>query len=70
MVERVGVAKSTYLRIEKGDPTVSLGAYAMTFFALGFGTALGQVLDAGDDDEDLLLEATALPKRVRARKST
>jgi DNA-binding XRE family transcriptional regulator len=35
MAERVGVSKGTYLRVEKGDPTVSLGAYAMALFVLG-----------------------------------
>ena len=69
MTERVGVSKSTYVRLERGDATVSLGAYAMTFFVLGFGPLLGDVLDAGSDDEGLLLEASRLPKRVRARRA-
>lgn len=29
VAERLAVAKSTYLRVEKGDPTVSMGVYAM-----------------------------------------
>ena len=29
MAERIGVSKSTYQRLEAGDPTVSLGACAM-----------------------------------------
>lgn len=29
MAGRVGVAKATYLQIERGDPSVSMGAYAM-----------------------------------------
>ena len=28
MAERVGSAKSTYLQVEKGDPSVSMGVYA------------------------------------------
>lgn len=35
MAERVGVAKSTNTRIEKGDPAVAMGAYAMVLFVLG-----------------------------------
>ena len=31
MAERLGVAKRTYLKIEKGDPSVALGTYAMAF---------------------------------------
>ncbi len=69
MAERLGIAKSTYLKIEKGDPTVSMGAYAMTFFALGFDAALAEILDAKRDDQGLLLDAERLPQRVRPRKT-
>jgi transcriptional regulator with XRE-family HTH domain len=48
MAERLGVAKSTYLRVEKGDPTVSMGTYAMALFVLGFGDALGDLVDPGE----------------------
>mgnify|MGYP000054459816 CR=1 FL=1 len=34
MVERMGVATNTYRRVEKGDPTVAMGAYAMALFCL------------------------------------
>jgi DNA-binding XRE family transcriptional regulator len=68
MAERLGVAKSTYLRVEKGDPTVSLGVYAMALFALGFGDALGDLVDPGRDDQGLLLDAQRLPKRVRTKR--
>ena len=69
MAERSGVAKSTYLRVEKGDPTVSLAVYAMALFVLGFGDALGELVDPGRDDEGLLLDAERLPKRVRPKKA-
>lgn len=69
MAERLGVAKSTYLKIEKGDPTVAMGAYAMALFALGFDTALGEIIDPRRDDQGLLLDAERLPKRVRPRKT-
>lgn len=57
MAERIGVAKSTYLKLEKGDPTVALGTYAMAFFVLGFGETLGEILDARKDEQGLLLDA-------------
>ena len=69
MAERIGVAKSTYVRIEKGDPTVAMGAYAMALFVLGFGEALGNLVDAGHDELGLLLDEERLPKRVRVEKS-
>jgi len=68
MAERTGLAKSTYARIEKGDPTVRLGAYAMALFILGFGEALGNLTDARRDDEGLLMDEERLPKRVRIKK--
>lgn len=69
MAERVGVAKSTYARIEKGDPAVAMGAYAMVLFVLGFGEALGDLVDARRDEQGLLLDEERLPQRVRIRKS-
>jgi DNA-binding XRE family transcriptional regulator len=66
--ERLGVAKSTYVRVEKGDPTVSMGVYAMALFVLGFRDAFADLVDASRDQEGLLLEAQRVPKRVRPVK--
>jgi DNA-binding XRE family transcriptional regulator len=68
MAERIGSAKSTYLKVEKGDPSVSMGVYAMTLFVLGFGDAIGDIVDPRRDDVGLLLDAERLPKRVRPKK--
>lgn len=68
MAERLGVAKATYLRVEKGDPSVSMGVFAMTLFVLGFADALPDLVDPGRDDQGLLLDAQRLPKRVRVKK--
>jgi DNA-binding XRE family transcriptional regulator len=65
MSERIGVSKQTYQRIEAGDPSVGIGAYAMTLFVLGLGSPLEQIADQARDDQGLLLEAERLPKRVR-----
>jgi len=70
MAERVGVAESTYLRAEKGDPTVALGVYAMVLFVLGLGDALTDLIDPRHDDQGLLLDVERVPKRIRARKSS
>lgn len=64
MCERLGVSKSTWQRMEKGDPTVSVGAYAQALFALGLGTPFAELADQGNDEQGLLLEAEMLPKRV------
>ena len=68
MAERTGLAKGTYLRIEKGDPSVAMGAYAMALFVLGFGEAFTNLTDARGDEEGLLLDEERLPKRVRIKR--
>ena len=68
MAERLGVAKGTWSRVEKGAPTGAMGVYAMALFVLGFGDALGDLVDARRDDQGLLLDVQRLPKRVRVRK--
>jgi DNA-binding XRE family transcriptional regulator len=68
MAERIGSAKSTYLKVEKGDPSVSMGVYAVVLFVLGFGDAVSDIVDPRRDDVGLLLDAERLPKRVRPKK--
>ena len=68
MAERIGVAEATYLRIERGDPTVGVAAYAMPLFVLGLGTPFAEVADAARDEQALVLDVERLPTRVRARK--
>ena len=69
MCERVGISRSTWQRMEKGDATVSLGAYVQALFVLGLGTPLTDLVDPGNDEQGLLLETEHLPKRVTAPKA-
>lgn len=69
MAERMGVAPNTYRGVERGDPTVAMGAYAMALFVLGFGGALGEVADVSRDEIGQQLDEERLPKRVRVRKT-
>lgn len=68
MMERVGVSKVTYLKVEKGDPRVGIGIYGTTLMALGLGTPLEHVADPAEDEEGLALEEARLPERVRPRR--
>ena len=72
VAERLRVSRATYTRIEKGDPSVALGAYAQALFVLGFGAIFGDVIDQRKDDHGLLLDADRVPKRMRIKplKST
>jgi transcriptional regulator with XRE-family HTH domain len=69
MTERMGVSKSTYLRVEKGDSSVTLAVYAMALYVLGFGDRFGDLADASHDDTGLMLDEERLPKRVRRKKA-
>ncbi|MCX6990404.1 MAG: helix-turn-helix domain-containing protein [Chlamydiae bacterium] len=69
MAQRIGIHRSTYSKIEKGDPMVGLGAYAAALFSLGFGAPLGDLIDQRNDDTGLLLDLEKLPKRVRVKKT-
>jgi transcriptional regulator with XRE-family HTH domain len=69
MAERIGVAESTYLRAEKGNPKVAFGVYAMVLFVLGFGDAIANLIDVRNDEQGLLLDVERIPKRIRARKT-
>jgi hypothetical protein len=40
--------------MEKGDPAVSMGAYAMALFVLGFGESFGGLADTQSDEHGLI----------------
>jgi len=68
MTERLGVSKGTYLRVEKGNPSVALGVYAMALFALGLGSPFNHLADPKADDHGMLLDEENLPQRIRVKK--
>lgn len=69
LAERAGVLPKTLSKMEKGDPSVSMGGYAAVLFALGLIDRLRDVADAGHDEVGRALEEERLPKRVRLPKS-
>jgi transcriptional regulator with XRE-family HTH domain len=69
MAERLGVSKATYARMEKGDPSVSMGAYAQALFVLGFGAIFGEFIDQGKDEQRLLMGLDQVPKRIHVKRS-
>lgn len=68
MAERVRVHRETYSKVEEGHPGVSLGVYAATLYALGFGTIFDAIIDQSRDETGLMLDRDRIPKRVRPRK--
>lgn len=64
----IGVHRSTYGRLEAGDPAVSIGLYATAVNVLGLGLPFGDLADPRHDEEGQLLDLVRLPKRARARR--
>jgi len=65
MAERAGINVNTLSKIEKGNPGVSIGAYASVLFILGMINRLGDIADARHDLTGQLLAHEQLPLRVR-----
>lgn len=66
MAQRALVARMTLHKAERGDPTVSIGAYATILFVLGMTERLAELADVRSDSLGLLLEEERLPKRIRS----
>jgi hypothetical protein len=65
MAERAFTSRPTISRVERGDPSVSMGIYASVLFVLGMTDRIGAIADASADQIGLGLEHERLPKRVR-----
>lgn len=65
MAERADVSRATLGKIEKGDPSVSLGRYATVLFVLGLTDRLSILADATFDTVGRRLEEENLPQRIR-----
>lgn len=65
MSERCGFCRLTLSKIEKGDPSVSMAAYASALFVLGMSKHLTHVADASHDIVGRELDEERLPKRIR-----
>ena len=70
MAQRAGLSRATIGKIEKGDPTTSMGGYASALFVLGMEKQLGELIDSAHDRLGRALEDERLPKRVRILVNT
>lgn len=69
VAQRASVSKPTLIRVERGDPSVSIGSYATVLFVMGMVDRLADLADAKNDPVGMQLEQEKLPKRIRgARK--
>jgi len=65
MAERAGLSRATVSKIEKGNPTTSIGGYAAVLFVLGMLNRLADLVDAMHDLTGRQLADEQLPQRVR-----
>lgn len=68
MSERAFISRNTLNKIEKGDPTVSMGSYATVLFILGLTNNLKMLVDATYDEVGRTLEEARLPQRIHDKK--
>lgn len=68
--QRIGVSEPTLMRMEKGDPTVSMGVYATALWLMGRSQAVSE-LAAPEHDQGALEDAVraAQTRSVRKRAS-
>ena len=65
IAERASTSRQTLARVEKGDPSVSMGIYASALHALGLLDGLGKLADPLNDPVGQALASAELPKRAR-----
>jgi len=65
VAQRASISKPTLIRVERGDPSVSIGSYATVLFVLGMAERLADLVDPKNDPVGLQLEEENLPQRIR-----
>ena len=63
--QRASISKPTLIKVERGDPGVSMGSYATVLFILGMADRLSELVDPKNDPVGLQLEEENLPQRIR-----
>lgn len=65
---RLGVSVPTLIRLEKGDPAVSMGVYATVLWLLGLSGGLADLADPGKDVRALEFDVRQASRLRAARK--
>ena len=69
MAGRLFVSRDTLWRLERGDPTVSLGTLATAAFVLQLHDHLANLAAPASDDLALSLDERRLPQRIRRSRA-
>lgn len=67
MADRALINRMTLYKIERGDASVSVAAYATVLFVLGLVDSFAEIADAKFDEVGLSLDEERLPKRIRLK---
>ncbi len=67
MAERAFISRGTLYKVEKGDPSVSMGVYATVLSILGLADGLGATADRRNDSLGLDIDEDRLPRKVQPR---
>ena len=68
LARKIGISPPTMVRIERGEPTVSFGAYASALWALGLTDDLAALGDPTRDSAGMRHDLARIPERVRPPK--
>lgn len=68
MAERAMISRTTLHKVERGEPGVSMGAYATVLFVLGIDSRLAELASLRHDEIGRDLADDLLPQRIRARR--
>ncbi len=67
---RIGVSVPTLIRMEKGDPSVSIGVYTTALWLIGLSGALRELASPAKDLRALESDVRAITRVRAARKQT
>jgi len=66
---RLGVSLPTFRKLERGDPSVSLGTFVTALWLLDLLDNFTRAVNAESDRSGLTLEIARMPQRVRRTKA-
>ena len=66
--QRASISKPTLIKVERGDPGVSIGSYATVLFVMGMADRMADLVDPKNDPVGLQLEEEHLPQRIRGAR--
>jgi len=67
LAERTFVSENTMLRVQKGNPSVSMGIYGRVLALLGISGRIAMLADFSVDPISQDIEKASLPRRVRKK---